>query len=157
MSVSGLNVYCRHPKYQDTNPRRNCPPPLVELIAHLSVLLPSILGHSSAYMYLPIGVISSAIKIPPGNFLKARPGVCAVQETVNAIATHHWWRMSDSNRLPSACKTDALPGELNPQNLFKHCRIPQRHTPSGWFWDRGSFIHSLLCNHPTPNLLPQAS
>lgn len=27
-----------------------------------------------------------------------------------------WWRISDSNRSPSACKADALPDELIPQN-----------------------------------------
>ena len=27
----------------------------------------------------------------------------------------HWWRLSDLNRWPSACKADALPTELNPQ------------------------------------------
>ena len=29
-----------------------------------------------------------------------------------------WWRISDLNRSPSACKADALPDELIPQNLL---------------------------------------
>ena len=30
-----------------------------------------------------------------------------------------WWRISDSNRSPSACKADALPDELIPRCLVQ--------------------------------------
>ena len=35
-----------------------------------------------------------------------------------ATSCANWWRRADSNRWPSACKTDALPTELRPLNFL---------------------------------------
>ena len=34
-----------------------------------------------------------------------------------------WWRLTGSNRRPSACKADALPTELNLQDEFLYIKI----------------------------------
>ena len=41
----------------------------------------------------------------------------------STIPTKYKWGLQGSNLWPSACKADALPAELRPQNVYELCRI----------------------------------
>ena len=49
------------------------------------------------------------------------PGLSSLSQLIPASAL--WWRMTGSNRRPSACKADALPAELIPLCLLR-VRLP---------------------------------
>ncbi len=73
---------------------------------------------------------------PPTYWLQVSCSTNWATPALRKIIHEKWWRMTGSNRRPSACKADALPAELILHNLIRWCFYHYREknlvTPTGF-------------------------